>query len=597
MTDTVKSGIAAVKVLEEWGVKHIFGIPGGSINSLMDALLAEKDNIGYIQVRHEEVGAMAASMHAKFTGHLGVCFGSAGPGGTHMMNGLYDAREDHMPVLALVGQFSTAGMNMDAFQEMNENPIYADVSVYNRTVMTAEQLPHVIDEAIRQAYAKKGVAVVELPVDLGWKDIPARKSYSSADAHRQYPHPSLNVPDLEAAAKILNQSEKTIIYAGIGTRGAGADVIKLSQKIKAPIAVTAINFDSFPHDYEALLGSANRVATKPANEAFPNADTVVFVGNNYPFAEVTNIFKNVKNFIQIDINIANLGKRHHDDVAILADAGDAIRELTKMVEEKAETAWWRANINNIKNWRDYVKHLETKTSGDLQLYQVYHAINEHAAPDAIFSIDVGDVTETSIRHLHLNPKQMWRTSNLFATMGVGLPGAITAKLDFPDRQVWALSGDGAFQMVMQDLATQVQYKLPIVNVVFANAQYGFIKDEQEDTNTGFLGVEFMDVDYAKVAEAMGAKSYTARKVEDLKDIFDRAENDRKAGHTVLIDVKISKERPIPVEHLMLDPAIHKEVDIKNFKLRFEAENLKPFSEFLEAEGIKPVYTSTDLGGF
>ncbi len=597
MEDTIKSGIAAVKVLEEWGVKHIYGIPGGSINTLMDALLAEKDKISYIQVRHEEVGAMAASMHAKFTGHLGVCFGSAGPGGTHLLNGLYDAREDHMPVLAIIGQFSTAGMNMDAFQEMNENPIYADVSVYNRTVMTAEQLPHVIDEAIRQAYAKKGVAVVELPVDLGWKDIPARKFYSSANAHRQYPNPSMNSADLEAAAKILNQSEKTIIYAGIGTRGAGEDVIKLSQKIKAPIAVTGINFDSFPHDYEALLGSANRVATKPANEAFPNADTVVFVGNNYPFAELTNIFENVKNFIQIDNNIANLGKRHPNDVTILADAGDAVRELTKMVEEKAETAWWRANVNNIKNWREYVRNLETKTSGDLELYQIYNAINERAETDAIFSIDVGDVTETSIRHLHLNPKQMWRTSNLFATMGIGLPGAITAKLDFPDRQVWSLSGDGAFQMVMQDLATQVQYKLPIVNVVFANAQFGFIKDEQEDTNTGFLGVEFMDVDYAKVAEAMGAKSYTARKIEDLKDIFDRAENDRKAGYTVLIDAKISKERPIPVEMLVLDPAIHKQEDIKNFKLRYEAENLKPFSEFLEAEGIKPVYKSTDLGGF
>lgn len=595
--ETIKSGIAAVKVLEEWGVKHIYGIPGGSINTLMDALLAEKDRIQYIQIRHEEVGAMAASMHAKFTGHLGVCFGSAGPGGTHLLNGLYDAREDHMPVLAIIGQFSTTGMNMDAFQEINENPIYADVSVYNRVVMNAQQLPHVIDEAIRQAYAKRGVAVVQLPVDLGWKDIPAKQFYSSASAHRNYPNPTFNKADLEAAARILNQAEKTIIYAGIGTRGAGEDVIKLSRKIKAPIAITAINFDNFPHDYEAMLGSANRVATKPANEAFPNADTVIFVGNNYPFAEVTNLFENVKNFIQIDNNVANLGKRHHNDVTILADAGDAIRELIKMVEEKPETPWWRANVKNVQNWNEYVTRLENKTSGDLQLYQVYHFINQHATANAIFSVDVGDVTQTSIRHLHMNPGQMWRTSNLFATMGVGLPGAITAKLDFPDRQVWSLSGDGAFQMVMQDLATQVQYKLPIINVVFANAQYGFIKDEQEDTNAGYLGVEFMDVDYAKVAEAMGAKGYTATKIEDLKGIFNQVEKDIKAGHTVLIDAKISGDRPIPVEMLVLDPAIHQPEDIKKFQSRYEAEDLKPFSEFLQAEGIKPIYKSTDLGGF
>lgn len=147
--DKINAGVAAVKVLEEWGVKHIYGIPSGSINSLMDALLHEKDKIDYIQVRHEEVGALAAAMHAKYTGHIGVAFGSAGPGGTHLLNGLYDAREDHVPVLAIVGQFATNGMNMDTFQEMNENPIYADVAIYNRTITTAEQIPHVIDEAIR----------------------------------------------------------------------------------------------------------------------------------------------------------------------------------------------------------------------------------------------------------------------------------------------------------------------------------------------------------------------------------------------------------------------------------------------------------------
>ena len=168
--------------------------------------------------------------------------------------------------------------------------------------------------------------------------------------------------------------------------------------------MTGINFDEFDANFEALLGSANRVATKPANEAFPNAETVVFVGNNYPFAEVTNLFENVKNFIQIDINPANLGKRNYNDVTILGDAGEAIRELTKLTKEKPETGWWRANLANIKNWNDYVHKLETKTEGDLQLYQVYHQINTHAEDDAIFSIDVGDVTQTSVRHLHLNPK-------------------------------------------------------------------------------------------------------------------------------------------------------------------------------------------------
>lgn len=595
--DKINAGVAAVKVLEEWGVKHIYGIPGGSINSLMDALLHEKDQINYIQVRHEEVGALAAAMHAKFTGHIGVAFGSAGPGGTHLLNGLYDAREDHVPVLAIVGQFATNGMNMDTFQEMNENPIYADVAIYNRTITTAEQIPHVIDEAIRQAYAKSGVAVVQLPVNLGTFDIPAKPFYSAANAHRKFPNPTLHFADVEAAAKLLDASEKTIIYAGIGTRGAGQDVVDLSRKIKAPVAVTGINFDAFDADFEGLLGSANRVATKPANEAFPNADTVVFVGNNYPFAEVTNLFENVKNFIQIDINPANLGKRNYNDVTILGDAGEAIRELTKLVHEKPETGWWRANLANIKNWNAYVHKLETKTQGDLQLYQVYHQINTHVEEDAIFSIDVGDVTQTSVRHLHLNPKQMWRTSNLFATMGIGIPGALTAKLDFPDRQVWNLAGDGGFNMVLQDLATEVQYKLPIINVVFSNNQFGFIKDEQEETNSGYIGVEFMGVDFAKIAEGMGAKGYTLTRIADARSVFDAALADIAKGETVLIDAKISGDRPIPVEALILDTKIHDQAAISAYRERYEAEDLVPLTDYLKTEGIEPEYKAVDLGGF
>ncbi|GFH39741.1 pyruvate oxidase [Pseudolactococcus insecticola] len=597
MSNTINAGVAAVKVLEEWGVKHIYGIPGGSINSLMDALLHEKESIDYIQVRHEEVGALAAAMHAKFTGHIGVAFGSAGPGGTHLLNGLYDAREDHVPVLAIIGQFATAGMNMDTFQEMNENPIYADVAIYNRTVTTAEQLPHVIDEAIRQAYAKNGVAVVQLPVDLGTHDIPAKDFYSAANAHRTFPKPTLHYADVEAAVEILDKSEKTIIYAGIGVRGAGEDVVALSRKIKAPVAVTGINFDAFDADFEALLGSANRVATKAANEAFPNADTVVFVGNNYPFAEVTNLFENVKNFIQIDINPANLGKRNHNDVTILGDAGDAIREITSLVKEKDDTPWWRANLANVKNWNEYIHKLETKTEGDLQLYQVYNQINAHAEENALFSIDVGDVTQTSIRHLHLNPKQMWRTSNLFATMGIGIPGALTGKLDFPDRQVWNLAGDGGFNMVLQDLATEVQYKLPIINVVFSNNQFGFIKDEQEETNSGYIGVEFMGVDFAKIAEGMGAKGYTLTKIADAKSVFDAALKDIANGETVVIDAKNAGDRPIPVEALVLDEKIHSASDIAVFRKRYEAEDLVPFADFLKAEGIEPEYKATDLGGF
>ena len=585
-TGKIEAGVAAVKVLESWGVKQVYGIPAGSLNSWMDALKKEEDTINFIQVRHEEVGALAASMHAKFTGKIGVALGSAGPGATHLMNGLYDAREDGVPVLAIIGQRSEREINMDAFQEMNQNPVFTDVAIYNRRVAYREQLPKIIDEAVRMAITHKGVAAVEIPVDYGWTEIDNAAWYSSAAAYRKYPNPVLNEQDIDEAVKILEQAERLVIYAGIRTRGNGEAVMELSRKLKAPVAISGINYDNFLYDFEALLGSANRVARKSAVEVFDEADVVLFVGSNYPFAEITGVFDHIDKFIQIDIDPYKLGKRHKTDVAILGDAGDAIRAITDKISKKPETAWYHANLNNIKNWKTYTDKLEQKTEGDLQFYQAYHVINQVADEDAIYSIDVGNTTQTSVRHLRLTPKNMWRTSGVFATMGNGLPGALAAKADFPSRQVWNLTGDGAFSMVMQDLITTVQYRLPSIHVVFSNQEYGFIKAEQEDTNHNYYGVDFKDVDYAKIGEAQGAVGYTVTKISELKEVFHQAVEQEKAGRTVLIDVKINHDRPIPVEELKLDAKLYPEEVIKAFKERYEAEDLEPFSYFLEQEGLQ-----------
>ncbi|GEK89577.1 pyruvate oxidase [Alkalibacterium putridalgicola] len=583
---TIEAGVAAVKVMEKWGVKNIYGLPAGTLNSWMDALKKEEENIRFIQVRHEEVGALAASMHAKFTGEIGVALGSAGPGATHLMNGLYDAREDGVPVLAIIGQRAEKEINMDAFQEMNHNPLFADVTVYNRRVAYPEQLPKIIDEAIRTAVARKGIAAVEVPVDYGWVEIDEDSWYASADSYKELPHPVLNETDIDEAVKLLENAERPVIYAGIGTRGNGEAVMALSRKLKAPVAITGINYDTFPYDFEAFLGSAHRVSRKPAVEVFEEADVVLFAGSNYPFSEVTDIFDGIDKFIQIDIDPHKLGKRHKTDVAILGDAGEAIRLMTDKLPEKEETAWYRANLKNIENWKTYTDKLEQKTEGELQFYQAYHVINQVADDDAIYSVDVGNTTQTSVRHLHMTPKNMWRTSGVFATMGNGLPGAIAAKADFPERQVWNLTGDGAFSMVMQDIITTRQYQLPMINVVFSNTEYAFIKDEQEDTNHAYFGVDFKGVDYAKIAEAQGAIGYTVREIGELKKTFKKAVEHEKAGRTVVIDVKVSTDRPIPVEALELDPRRFSEEEIRAFKERFEAEELEPFLTFLEQEGLE-----------
>lgn len=590
----ISAGLAALKVMSGWGVHTMYGIPSGTLSGLMNAMGDPENKIKFLQVKHEEVGAMAAVMQWKFGGKLGVAVGSGGPGATHLINGLYDAAMDNIPVLAILGSKPVRELNMDSFQELNQNPMYDNIAVYNRRVATAEQLPHLVDDAIRTAIAKRGLAVLEVPADFGFTEIDADSLYStplysSGLTYKEYKSAPVDESDITAAVGILNQAKRPVIYAGIGTMGHGSAVQALSRKMKAPIITTGKNFETFDWDFEGFTGSTFRVGWKPANEAILEADTVLFVGTNFPFSEVEGTFRNVNKFIQIDNNPAMLGKRHQNDVAILGDAGEAIAAILAKVSPVNDSPWWQANVANVKNWRDYMNKLEQKTEGDLQAYQVYNAINKYAADDAIFSIDVGNVTQMSVRHLHMTDKNMWRTSPLFATMGIGLPGGIGAKNTYPDRQVWNLMGDGAFSMTYPDVVTNVRYKLPVINVVFTNTEYGFIKNKYEDTNTYNFGVDFTDVEYAKIAEAQGAVGLTVSRIEDIDRVMKEALDYYNQGRVVVVDAKITKDRPIPVETLKLDTNLYSESVVEAYKEKYEAQDLVPFREYLEAQGMTSRY--------
>lgn len=581
----ITASAAMLNVLKTWGVDTIYGIPSGTLSSLMDALAEDKD-IRFLQVRHEETGALAAVMQAKFGGSIGVAVGSGGPGATHLINGVYDAAMDNTPFLAILGSRPVNELNMDAFQELNQNPMYNGIAVYNKRVAYAEQLPKVIDEACRAAVSKKGPAVVEIPVNFGFQEIDENSYYGSGSYERSFIAPALNEFEIDKAVEILNNAERPVIYAGYGGVKAGEVITELSRKIKAPIITTGKNFEAFEWNYEGLTGSAYRVGWKPANEVVFEADTVLFLGSNFPFAEVYEAFKNTEKFIQVDIDPYKLGKRHALDASILGDAGQAAKAILDKVNPVESTPWWRANVKNNQNWRDYMNKLEGKTEGELQLYQVYNAINKYADEDAIYSIDVGNSTQTSTRHLHMTPKNMWRTSPLFATMGIAIPGGIAAKKDNPDRQVWNIMGDGAFNMVYPDVITNVQYNLPVINVVFTNDEYAFIKNKYEDTNKHLFGVDFTNADYAKIAEAQGAVGFTVNRIEDIDAVVAEAVKLNKEGKTVVIDARITQHRPLPVEVLELDPKLHSEEAIKAFKEKYEAEELVPFRLFLEEEGLQ-----------
>lgn len=570
----INAGVAMVNVLEAWGIDHIYGIPGGSFNSTMDALYHEREAVKYVQVRHEEAGALAAAADAKLTGKVGAVFGSAGPGASHLINGLYDAQMDHVPVLALLGQVASTAMNYNAFQELNENPMFADVSVYNRTVMTPESLPHVIDEAIKAAYQQKGVAVVTIPVDFGFAEI-EEIEIATAKNHKTgvvFPDET----DLKAALPLIETAHQPVLYIGQGVRG-NFDAIKaFSEHFSMPVAASVLAKGIVPDLYENFLGFAARVATKPANEALADADLIVFVGSDFPFGR--NFFNPSAKFIQVDIDAAKFGRRHNVDQSVLGDGATALRRWVELGTARPADAWLKANQENIRNWHAWRKSFYNDESTPLRAEPVFKEINRIAEQDAVYVADVGNVTLNAIRHLEMNGEQQFTTSGWFATMGNGVPGGIAAQLTYPDKQVFTFSGDGGFAMQMQDVITQVKYNLPIINVVFSNDAFGFIEAEQEDTEQQKFGVFLEGADFGKVGEALGADGFTITEYSQLEPAFTAAKASKRP---VVIDVKIKDERPLPVEALQLEPEKFSVEQINAFKEKYQVHDMPTLRELLK----------------
>lgn len=567
----INAGTAMIKVFEAWGIDHIYGIPGGSFNSTMDALYHERQSVKYVQVRHEEAGALAAAADAKLTGKVGAVFGSAGPGATHLINGLYDAQMDNVPVVALLGQVASSSMNYNDFQEMNENPMFADVSIYNRTVMSPESLPHVVDEAIKAAYKFKGVAVVTIPVDYGFAEIDEQEIATAKNHKTGVLQPDED--DLRAALPYFEQAKKPVLYIGQGLFGHFDAIDAFSKHFSMPVAASVLAKGIVPDLYENFLGFAGRVATKPANEALAEADLIVFVGSDFPFGR--RFFNPDANFVQVDIDASKFGRRHQTDVSVLGDGATALRKWTEMAAPRPADAWIKANQENARNWHAWRHSFDHDSQEPLRPEPVYREINRIAAPDALFVTDVGNVTIHSIRHLEMTGEQRFTTSGWFATMGNGVPGGIAAQLSYPDRQVFTFSGDGGFAMQMQDIITQVKYNLPIINVVFSNDSFGFIEAEQEDTKQTKFGVQLAGADFGKVGEALGAKGFTVTKEEELASVFTQA---KESHGPVVIDVKIANERPLPVEELKLDPKRFSAEEIAAFKAKYQVHDLPALSE-------------------
>lgn len=567
------AGQALVKVLEDWDVDHVYGIPGGSINHTVEGLYLERDKVKYIQIRHEEVGAIAASADAKFTGKIGVAFGSAGPGATHLFNGLYDAKMDHVPVLALIGQVGQSVMNTNYFQEMDEDPMFADVSVFNRTVTTAEQIPYVINTAIREAYRQSGVAVVVLPEDLTAKEIDYEPSKTPKTVKNDFTQ-QIDPKVVSETVELIKNAQHPLIYAGRGLLGARDTLTKFSEQFNIPVINTVPATGVISTDHPNAIGTFGRLGTKSAFEALQQTDLILFLASEFPFAQFWP--KDVK-IIQVNNNPFDIGKTVDVDYSVISDAKAYLEAVIATGETRSDdNGWLAANQTNKKNWDAWLDELADDDSDGLNPESVTKKVAELSGPNDTFAVDTGNVSEWGVRGVPVNQNQRFAISGLFATMGFGVPGGLAGALSVPEGQAWSLSGDGGFSMVSQDIITEARYGLPVINVVFSNDRFGFIWYEQMETKQHFYGVDLTDADWAKVGEGLGAIGFTAKSIKDLDDIFAKIKDLQAAGNKkpIVIDAKIKQDDPVATAFMPLDAELYGQDTVDAYAKQYHIDPAK-----------------------
>ncbi len=486
-----------VRLLGEAGVRHIFGVPGDSINALTDAI-RKQSAVEFIHVNHEESGAFAAVGQAKLTGKLGVCAGTSGPGAIHLLNALYDAKCDRAPVLAITGQVATANLGSDYQQEVDLHALFSNVAVYNQVVTSAEHLPYVAVQAIQAALERRGVAHINIPLDLSTKAVPQADRW-----HVRVPD-LRTLPDVDAAidqaAKLIDASHKPVILAGLGCKGAEDKVLELAGRLGAPVIHALRGKELFPESHPLSIGGIGNLGIKPSVHALAHADLLLMIGTNFPYVEF--LPKKIK-AIQIDLDPRQIAKRIPIDCGIEGDAGAVVERLLPKVAAKDDQSFLTEVQGRVRVWRDEMEHDITNTSSPIHPGRLAHAVGDAAPANAVFVCDTGEVTGWTARYLQMKAGQRFTVSGMLATMAFSQGAAIGAKLAYPERPVIVLTGDGGFSMLMTDFSTAVKYKLPMLIVVFNNQRLAMIEEEQEAKGMPAYETDLHNPNFAAFAEICG----------------------------------------------------------------------------------------------
>ncbi|HDD7377535.1 TPA: pyruvate oxidase [Staphylococcus aureus] len=511
----IKANEALVKALQAWDIDHLYGIPGDSIDAVVDSLRTVRDQFKFYHVRHEEVASLAAAGYTKLTGKIGVALSIGGPGLIHLLNGMYDAKMDNVPQLILSGQTNSTALGTKAFQETNLQKLCEDVAVYNHQIEKGDNVFEIVNEAIRTAYEQKGVAVVICPNDLLTEKIKDTTN-KPVDTSR----PTVVSPkykDIKKAVKLINKSKKPVMLIGVGAKDELREFIEMA---KIPVIHSLPAKTILPDDHPYSIGNLGKIGTKTSYQTMQEADLLIMVGTNYPYVDYLPK-KNIK-AIQIDTNPKNIGHRFNINVGIVGDSKIALHQLTENIKHVAERPFLNKTLERKAVWDKWMEQDKNNNSKPLRPERLMASINKFIKDDAVISADVGTATVWSTRYLNLGVNNKFIISSWLGTMGCGLPGAIASKIAYPNRQAIAIAGDGAFQMVMQDFATAVQYDLPLTVFVLNNKQLAFIKYEQQAAGELEYAVDFSDMDHAKFAEAAGGKGYTIKSASEVDAIVEEA---------------------------------------------------------------------------
>ncbi len=515
-----------IETLLDWDVEVVFGLPGDGINGIMEALRTRQDRIRFVQVRHEESAAFMACGYAKFTGRLGVCLATSGPGGIHLLNGLYDAKLDGQPVLAITGLPYHDLIGTHTQQDVELDRLFLDACRYNARVMGPSHVENVVDLACRTALTYHGVAHVTIPVDV--QEMKADKLRSK----RNVPHHTSDVAarsarlpadeDLRRAAELLNAGSKVAILAGRGALGAGDELERVSDLLAAPIVKALLGKAVVPDDSPYTTGAIGLLGTRPSQEALEACDTLLIVGTSFPYIEYYPKPGQASG-VQIELDPMRIGLRYPVDVGLVGDSRRTLTALLPLLARNGDRAFLEKAQRGMKEWNALMDARAARRDVPIKPQVVAAELGRRLRDDAIVACDSGTITSWWASHIPARRRQLHSVSGNLASMACGLPYAIAAQLAYPDRQVVAFVGDGGLSMLMAELATCVRYRLPVKVVVIKNNTLGQIKWEQMVfLGNPEYGCDLQPIDFAMVAEACGATGLTVEDPAQCGKVLDRA---------------------------------------------------------------------------